>query len=55
MKRNQNGAFSIGKTWALDEIKQIQIVDVSWNERLIIYQEGEPNQFTFRLINFQLH
>ncbi|KAL4211949.1 exocyst complex component Sec3-domain-containing protein [Rhizopus microsporus] len=27
VKRNQNGAFSIGKVWALDDIKQIQIVD----------------------------
>lgn len=28
VKRNQNGTFSISKAWALDDIRQIQIVDV---------------------------
>ncbi|KAI9254224.1 exocyst complex component Sec3-domain-containing protein [Sporodiniella umbellata] len=27
VKRNQNGAFSVGRSWSLEEIKQIQIVD----------------------------
>ncbi|CAO3701218.1 unnamed protein product [Rhizopus stolonifer] len=27
IKRNQNGAFSIGRSWALEDIKQIQIVN----------------------------
>ncbi|KAI9481520.1 MAG: exocyst complex component Sec3-domain-containing protein [Benjaminiella poitrasii] len=27
VKRNQNGTFNIGKTWSLDDIKQIQDVD----------------------------
>lgn len=28
-KRNQNGAFTIGKTWSLEDIKQIESMDVS--------------------------
>ncbi|KAI7855257.1 exocyst complex component Sec3-domain-containing protein, partial [Circinella umbellata] len=27
-KRNQNGAFTIGKTWSLDDIRQIEAIDV---------------------------
>lgn len=27
-KRNQNGAFAIGKTWSLDDIKQAEVIDV---------------------------
>lgn len=37
VKRNQNGAFSIGKVWALDDIKQIQIVDVKNQKQLQSY------------------
>ncbi|EIE80531.1 hypothetical protein RO3G_05236 [Rhizopus delemar RA 99-880] len=41
VKRNQNGAFSIGKTWALEEIKQIQIVD--WlKQKLVLADPSAP-------------
>lgn len=34
-KRNQNGAFTIGKTWSLDDIRQIEAIDV--RKTLIYY------------------
>lgn len=35
VKRNNNGSFSISKTWSLDDLKQIQIIDV--NPNIYIY------------------
>lgn len=31
VKRSQNGTFSVSKTWGLDDIRQIQIVDVRFS------------------------
>ncbi|KAI9496495.1 exocyst complex component Sec3-domain-containing protein [Zychaea mexicana] len=40
-KRNQNGAFTIGKSWSLDDIKQIEAIDPESDPRS--YPSPPPN------------
>ncbi|CAO3581957.1 unnamed protein product [Absidia cylindrospora] len=51
-KRNQNGSFSVGKSWSLEDVKQVEVVDknqfsMTLNKRYLWSVEKPPDKMVF--------
>ncbi|ORZ26054.1 exocyst complex component Sec3-domain-containing protein [Absidia repens] len=51
-KRNQNGTFSVGKSWSLEDVKQVEVIDenqfsMTLNKRYLWSVEKPPDKMVF--------